>query len=490
MSHRPRALLSSSRLAALAVAIVLLATVGAMPLPHGDLKSSAPADKERLASIPKELRLTFTEPPELALTKIRLLGPGGAGVALGPLRVAPRDKATILAAITGPLTAGAYTVEWEITGDDGHPVDGRFGFVIVPGAVGTATTSPDARGVPPAPTGGDTGGMGSMVHHDTISMPQSATRFDAESAGYIAVRFFLYAALLVVIGAVVFRGAVLSLAERRADVDGGFLVDGASRAASLGRTAAILLLLAVIARLLAQSIALNGSEAMFDFNRLGTLVGGTRWGRGWLVQIAATVMALVGFTMARRDASSARTGWLLAGLSALVLAFTPAFASHAAAVQRLRGPAMLADGVHVLGAAGWLGSLLVVLAAGMPAAFTLTEEKRGRAISDLFNAFSPTALVFAGLVALTGLFAAWLHLGGFAPLWEAKYGKLLLAKLAVLSIVALTGAYNWLRVKPTLGTVEAGGRIQRSARVEVAVAVVVLALTAVLVATPTPMDKM
>ena len=148
--------------------------------------------------------------------------------------------------------------------------------------------------------------------------------------------------------------------------------------------------------------------------------------------------------------------------SAVVLAFTPAFVSHAASTPRFGVLPVVLDGLHVLGAAGWLGSLSVVLSAGIPAALALDEERRGEAVADLINAFSPTALLFAGMVALSGLFAAWTHLGGIEALWEARYGKLLLAKLLVLSVVALTGAYNWLRVKPALGSMEGAGRIRRS----------------------------
>jgi copper resistance protein D len=118
----------------------------------------------------------------------------------------------------------------------------------------------------------------------------------------------------------------------------------------------------------------------------------------------------------------------------------------------------------------------------------MAKHERGPAIVALFNSFSPTALVFAGFAAVTGVFAAWLHLGSVSALWQTSYGRTLLLKLGVLSLLAGTGAYNWLRVKPTLGNEEAGRWIRRSAAVEIAVGAVVLLITAVLVATPTPMD--
>jgi len=133
--------------------------------------------------------------------------------------------------------------------------------------------------------------------------------------------------------------------------------------------------------------------------------------------------------------------------------------------------------------------LLIVLVVGIPAAMQLAESERGQAVAEVINAYSPAALVFAGIAAATGVFAAWLHIGTVSGLWQTEYGRTLLLKLGILSVVAGTGAYNWLRVKPTLGDVVGARRVRRSARVEVAVALLVLVVTAVLVATPTSMDE-
>jgi copper transport protein len=151
--------------------------------------------------------------------------------------------------------------------------------------------------------------------------------------------------------------------------------------------------------------------------------------------------------------------------------------------------AVVSDGFHVLGVGGWLGSLLVTIGVGVPAALTLREGQRGEAVADLINAYSPTALAFAALVAATGVVAGWIHVGSVAALWQSTYGRTLLVKLAILFVVAGTGAYNWLRVRPALGDVEGARRVRRSGSVELAAGAVVLIITAILVATPTPMDS-
>ena len=149
---------------------------------------------------------------------------------------------------------------------------------------------------------------------------------------------------------------------------------------------------------------------------------------------------------------------------------------------------MLADGLHVLGAGGWLGSLLAVLAVGIPVAMRLGREERGPAVAVLVQAFSPAALGFAALVTATGVLSAVFHLGSFADLWQSTYGRTLLLKIGVLSLVFGTGAYNWLRVKPALGDDEGPRRLRRSAGFEVTVGAAVLLVTAVLVATPPPTE--
>ena len=56
-------------------------------------------------------------------------------------------------------------------------------------------------------------------------------------------------------------------------------------------------------------------------------------------------------------------------------------------------------------------------------------------------------------------------------------------------MVAATGAFNWLQVKPVLDRPQGAKLLTRTATAELAVALLVLAVTAVLVATPTTMDE-
>lgn len=182
----------------------------------------------------------------------------------------------------------------------------------------------------------------------------------------------------------------------------------------------------------------------------------TLWGWGWLLQAAATALtAAAWWRVQAREAEPGGTGWWWgAAAGALLLALTPALSGHAAAVPRLTLPAVLADLLHVLGAGAWLGSLLLLLGVGLPAARRLAPGRRAPALAALVGAFSPVALACAAVVVATGVFG--------------------------------TGAYNWLRVRPRLREETGARRLRRSGWAELAIGALVLAVTAVLVATPPP----
>ena len=487
---------------------------------HGALQRAEPGQGTHLSTTPRELRLTFNESVELAVARLQLIGADSASVELGPLALDPDSATVLVAPIRGGLVAGTYTVAWQIAGADGHPVRGTYTFVIAPGAAGLA--GPVAPGAAPPP----------VTHHDPTALP-AGEGFDAESPLYVLVRWLTYLALAGVIGATAFRFAVLPLTRRQAHPGVEHLLGpAAASAARLGLAAAALAGVAAVLRLYAQSYALHGGSRALEPALVGTMLTRTLWGWGWLLQAVGTALALAGFAGAARPRPQAApirsdapvepvpvlvgsaspsepalveepgqrsdpaprsahetpgAAWLLAGLGALALAFAPALSGHAAAAPRLGPLAILADTLHVLAAGGWIGGLLVLVAAGVPAAMRLEREDRGPAVAALVNAFSPTALAFAGALTLTGLFAAWLHMGSIPALWQSGYGQTLLVKLGVLSGVFATGAYNWLKVKPALGDELGATRLRRSARVEIAVGAVVLLVTAVLVATAPPM---
>ena len=430
-----------------------------------------------LRASPPEIRLTFSEAPEATFTRIRLFGPAGP-IALGPLEIRPGNVAA--ARVPTTLEPGRYRVEWSTAGDDGHPVAGRFSFAL----------ENESALVPP---GGDSGAglpIPTGATQDSFSTHGPGMAAGGESdpfAGLAAVlRWLTLMGAIATIGTVTFRYTVLARVSLEVDRDirTDYLPSVARGAALVGLLAAGLLIATGAARLLLQSVAVNGADAALDSAVLVPMITQTNWGRAWTTQLIGAAVAVAAFAWVRRPG---RDGWLLAMAGCLGIAVGLSVASHAAVVERLSGPSMAANVIHTTAAAGWLGNLLLIFTVGFPNAWRLDRDDRWTVVRDIVHAFSPAALAFGGTAAATGIFMAWTHVGSFAALTDTDYGNVLMIKVGLLAVTAMIGAYNWLRVRPRLGDRAAARTIRRTAGVELAFAALVLAVTAVLVALPLPM---
>ena len=439
---------------------------------HARLTHSTPADGSRLDSAPAAVVLQFSEAPEVALTTITLSAQTGGSIPLGPVERVHSAARSVSAKILEPLAPGAYKISWATAAADGHPSRGTLAFEVV----GSPANLPAA--------GASTGPRTDSVWVREAPSVTGAEAFGVESPLYVVVRWVHFLAILIVVGAVSFRQLVLPYLKRKEEPDSMMIPEAARSAARIGQTASAALLAVSVVRFVLQSYLMHGGMRGVAPDMLRSMLTETAWGEAWLLGLFGVAVAGLGFYKAR--SADISRWWNVATFGAVVVAFSPAFAGHASASPRLTALAIFADGLHVISAGGWLGGLLLVLSAGIPAALRLPKEQRGPMVAEVVNAFSPTALVFAGIIGATGVFAAWLHLGLVSALWTSAYGKTLLVKLAVLSVVGVTGAYNWLRVKPRLGHVDGTQRMKRSAVIELSAGVLVVLVTAVLVAVSTP----
>jgi copper transport protein len=194
-------------------------------------------------------------------------------------------------------------------------------------------------------------------------------------------------------------------------------------------------------------------------------------------KLAALGVGLVGFLLVR--AKKQTIGWLLAALGVVVAVLQPVYTGKTAGKI---------NAVHILAASTWLGTLLVLSIVGIRGLIRTSEPgtQRARLVADLVNSFSPLALVAATVVALTGATTAWLHLKRISALWTTDYGIALMIKLALVLIVVMLGAWNWKKVRPSLGEQGTEETIRRSSTMELTFAALVLIVTSVLVTLPSP----
>lgn len=200
---------------------------------------------------------------------------------------------------------------------------------------------------------------------------------------------------------------------------------------------------------------------------------------GVTIQAVFLVLALIGFLLALRGS---KVGWAIAAIGFLVELLRNGF------IGQWKD---LANPLHVLAGGLWIGTLFVMIVAGISVVLRneIAREYRGAVVADMVYSFSPLALTAAPVLVLFGVIIAWEHLHVLSNLWLSPYGIALIVKLCLVAGVFTLGAWNWQRQKPTLGSEGAAIAIRRSATSEVVVAAFVLAATAVLLSIPAPRVK-
>ena len=194
------------------------------------------------------------------------------------------------------------------------------------------------------------------------------------------------------------------------------------------------------------------------------------------LKLVLLALAFIGFALVRANPSA---GWAVAAISVFIVALQPLYTG------RLAGKV---NAVHILAASTWLGTLLVLAIIGIRGVINGGASSQDRAVlvADLVNSFSPLALTASAIVAITGATTAWLHLKRISALYTTSYGIALLVKLALVLIVVILGAWNWKRVRPSLGGEGSEHTIRRSSAMELTFAGLVLIATSVLVTLPSP----
>lgn len=267
------------------------------------------------------------------------------------------------------------------------------------------------------------------------------------------------------IGSIGFRFGVVR--RIRGMTDEARAVLRADNAAFIGMLGVFLLVLSLLGGLYLESFTRKVViDEILSPGRLGP----------FMFKLGMLAVALVGFRLVRTDRS---IGWTLATVGVLGAALQPLFTG------KLGGKV---NAVHILAASTWLGTLLVLTLVGIRgvARSNALGEQRARLVADLVNSFSPLALTCAAIVAITGLTTAWLHLKRVSALWTTSYGIALIVKLVLVLIVVVLGAWNWRRVRPSLGDEGSEHTIRRSATMELTFAALVLVATSVLVTLPSP----
>jgi copper transport protein len=447
---------------------------------HAQLEGTDPGEGARLDAVPDRVSLHFSEGVSVGAGYLRVLDSRGERVDAG---TADADGDTVSVALRGDLGDDGYLVTYRVISADSHPIAGSFSFVVGDGDLVDAAVAGAADDTDPAVAAGLPAArwLGFAGLALGVGVPAMAALCWPGAWGSPLLRRLTAAGL-----AAVAVGAVLT-----------FLLQGPYAAATgLGSVAEPALLSAT---------------------------AGSELGVALLVRLALTAgLGLLLLPWLRRGEPPVGQAQVLGGVVAAGLVVTTAAVGHPVA-----GPypaiAVLAATAHVAAMTLWLGGLAALLAGvlrpGVPAAGMAAALPRFSALA----AASVTVLVVSGVVQSVR------EVGSPDALFSTGYGRVLLAKLAlVLLVLAAAGVSRvWVqqhlgvhRARPSRRRVTAHafaapggagepvpgpevvsaaaareqgmadgaaaerGALRRSVLVELALAAVVLALSAVLVGTP------
>ncbi len=115
----------------------------------------------------------------------------------------------------------------------------------------------------------------------------------------------------------------------------------------------------------------------------------------------------------------------------------------------------LLDFGHMTGGAVWIGGLVAL--GVLAATLRLSAAERDGFWSAALRRFSLVATVCVGVMILTGLWTAWIHVGPPRLLFHTLYGETLLVKLILVLILVGLGAVNQLWLLPRVNALRAEG---------------------------------
>jgi copper transport protein len=335
----------------------------------------------------------FSERVEAHASSLRVFDGHGRRIEAGNAIVDAADP-WLYRVTLQPVTAGAYTVSWRVmSADDGHLTEGSYVFVV-------GTVAPAAPSVP---------GQAMVV----TWWPEPLLRWFG------------------MLSAVALLGMLTSPLV--------FRWGGVCRAPRLAMVLPWACMLVVSGGLTLLLKAGQLSPSHDRWTGLGVLIP-TAIGRVWVAKIALMVVlvsALVVYWRARRQ--HAWLWWLGIVLALLILA-SDSLASHAAAAVEGRGLALGAQILHLVGMALWVGGL-----GYFATLFWWGSHRDGSLVHRLawaLPAFSLLAATAVGLLILSGVYLARLHLGSFSDFVSTAYGRILLAKLALVAIMSALGGYH------------------------------------------------
>ncbi|MEN3385130.1 MAG: copper resistance protein [Hyphomicrobiales bacterium] len=184
-----------------------------------------------------------------------------------------------------------------------------------------------------------------------------------------------------------------------------------------------------------------------------TLLTQTQFGTVWQLRFALAFVLAAGLWRSTAGATPIRN--IIAIAASACFVGTLAWSGHGAATPGTAGDLhLLADILHLIAAAAWLGGLLplVMLMRWM---IRSTEKIDPVSFSGVLHRFSNLGLIAVATLVVTGALNTYFILGDADALFAGDYGRVLLAKLTLFAVMLAFAAVNRLKLTPDLASAQA-----------------------------------
>ena len=437
-------------------AAVLLALCLALLLPgtseaHAILLRSDPAKDAVLRVAPDQVRMWFSEALNPAFSTAVVESVANKRVDHHDAHVSPGDATEMGLTLEPNLSPAVYVVVWRTdSADDGHVLTGSFLFTVA---------RPD--GTVPTLSGGTVPGQHALGGNTLTG--QYSGQLDGPTL------FNLIMIMLVELGAVFWAGAQLWLlfvlqpsSEDHEELSALNQQVQQRFEQRFSLPTLLILLLANVGVLLGQSVNITGGNFATALapTLLGALVTSGRFGAFWLMRMIVLILA-TGLSLYRLQVSRLRPGtrprlassftlWanLVLGLALFI---ANAMSGHAAATSgNIRVYALVADWLHLVAAALWVGGMMFIPTSYLPILRRSPVAERARSLVTMLPYYSPWAVAGVIIMAVTGPFSATVHLTSWEQLLATAYGRALVVKILLVGALLLTSAIHVGLLRPRL----------------------------------------
>ena len=426
--------------------LIILLFILSMSIPyaaaHSFIEETSPNSASNAPVGTTKIIVHFSESIELDFSSLQVIDSKGEQIDNKDSKYFDGDDSLIVT--TPPLDDGVYTVTSKVLSKiDGHLVSAAFVFGVGDVKV-TNQQSPQG---------------------ELVFLPEAAARFPGLVGQTIV--------LGVVIASILIWGTqnkqlIRKELDKLESVHHGKFM-------SITGIGLILIFVSNILMLAVQTIRLETSV----FNVIQTSFGNT-----WIIRMIITIILLgLWFAMDRKKNLSVKNKIPMLAAT-LGLIGTSSLIGHGAASGEI--PAFILDYIHNLVAGIWIGGIIYFVFTLLPTLSQLDDLKREKMTLVLIPRFSIVFIVAVGIVIITGPTLMWFLESDVGLIIGSTYGKLILVKITIASIMVGLGGYFQMKIQKRAendlksGSIAVYKKLKRSLKFDVVLGITLLGVVALL----------